>query len=62
MAKHRGARAGVVRGIQMAIDPNPTRLRHLSAESASRDYTAEAWTSVGQSLQMSIDQVQASHR
>ncbi|WP_434080385.1 hypothetical protein [Sanguibacter sp. Z1732] len=40
----------------MGLAPDPTRLRELSREAASIDYTAEAWKDVGRSLEQAIQQ------
>lgn len=41
---------GLLRGTQMAIYPDPTRLRELREAASSTDYTTEAWESVGEHL------------
>lgn len=47
---------GLRRGVAMAVDPNPDRLRELSQEARETDFTAEAWRSVGESFQTVLSQ------
>lgn len=51
---------GLRRGAAMAINPDTTRLRELSEEAQSINYTAEAWKSVGESLRAAMGTVNQS--
>ena len=42
--------SGISRGLEMGTRPDPTRLRELSAEAASVQYTAAAWSSTGETF------------
>lgn len=45
---------GFRHGVEMAIDPQSTRLRQLAELAASTDYTAEAWEMTGESLRLAM--------
>ncbi len=50
MSKHRASLHGIQKGIAMAIDPHPDRLTASRKQGPAKDYTAEAWKSVGMLL------------
>jgi len=47
---------GMRRGFEMATLPDSSRLRELSEAASSKDYTAEAWTQVGEALHEAMSQ------
>lgn len=53
---------GLRRGVTMAVDPNPTRLRELSQEAQETDFTWEAWRSVGQTFQSVLSRPDSPYR